>query len=95
MQRMSVPYWSLSHKTVVVIFQQQESCVLQIMLDCIDSPQMLGIVGAQILEGHSRDYGGVSQGLKLHVTAVLGPLELDDDEPGVLVDAQTSVCTRR
>ena len=35
------------------------------------------------LKSHGRNHAGVTDGLKLHVAAVLGPLQLDDHEIGV------------
>ncbi|TNM38444.1 hypothetical protein FHP29_14425 [Nocardioides albidus] len=35
-----------------------------------------------VVEGHHRDHRGVPERLELHVTAVLGALQLDDDEAG-------------
>jgi hypothetical protein len=40
------------------------------------------------LERHGGYHRGVADGLKLHVAAVLRPLQLEDDEVGVLVHAQ-------
>ena len=41
-----------------------------------------------LLERHRGDHRGVADRLEFHVPAVLGTLQLDDDEVGVLVDAE-------
>ena len=40
------------------------------------------------LESHGRNHAGVTDGLKLHVAAVLGPLQLDDHKVGIGVDCK-------
>ena len=41
-----------------------------------------------LVEGHLRDHGGVPDRLQVHVSAVLGAFQLDDDEAAVPVDTE-------
>src|SRR5262249_35805919 len=42
----------------------------------------------ELREGHSRNHRCVPDGLQLHIAAILGALELDDDEICLLVNAE-------
>jgi hypothetical protein len=46
------------------------------------------IGGSDIGEVERRDHRGISNGLEVHVAAVIGALQLDDDEASCPVDCQ-------
>lgn len=58
--------------------------------------QVGGVGVSDLGEAHRRHHGGIADGLELHVAAIIGALELDDDEAagfveGEEVDAPASV----